>query len=118
MKDFQHEQLFTELTPAEAAVVEGGRFSTYFSQKVPSIGPTTPVRLATSNDISIQMSQNPYDLKLKVAQFGKRDVIIQIPANSRKVYPIPADVHTTGFNLSFDAPTTDLSFDIAGRITS
>ena len=24
MKDFQHEQLFTELTPAEAAVIDGG----------------------------------------------------------------------------------------------
>lgn len=24
MKDFQHEQLFTELTPAEAAIIEGG----------------------------------------------------------------------------------------------
>ena len=25
MKDFQHEQLFTELTPAEAAIIEGGK---------------------------------------------------------------------------------------------
>lgn len=25
MKDFQHEQLFTELTPEEAAVIDGGR---------------------------------------------------------------------------------------------
>ncbi len=124
MKNNQLEQQFTNLAPLveeisddkSASIIGGASFG--FSAIVPSIGPTGPRRLTTSNDISIQMFQNPYDLKLKVAQFGKRDVNIHIPANSRKVYTIAADVDTTGFNLSFDAPTTDLSFGIAGQITS
>lgn len=33
MKDFQHEQLFTELTPEQAAVIEGGKTLRLYSIK-------------------------------------------------------------------------------------
>ncbi len=131
MKDNQDEQLFTNLAPLveeisddKSAFVTGGA-RTDFSGVVPRRGEVTFPRAYTTtsqfNDISIRMSENPYELKvIAVRANGSGDVSSHwrtIPANYRGVVTVAANVKDgTAFKLKFDAPTLNW-FDIAGVMT-
>lgn len=63
MKDFQHEQLFTELTAAEAAAVEGGasfnstvNFDTFLTSRVFNVRPGGTIKLTSDTKSA---SSNP-----------------------------------------------------------
>lgn len=130
MKNFQHEQLFTEnflfeeISDDKSASLTGGARAN-FSGRIPSVGSVTlpGVYRTTSefNDISIRMTNNPYALTVKaVRPNGGGDVSSytrNIPANSRGLITVAAGVKDgTPFQLNFSAPTIN-SFNIAGRMT-
>jgi len=130
MKDNQHEQQLTEAPLVEeisddnsASITGGAR--TDFGGIVPRIGEVTFPRPYTTtpefNDITIRMSENPYELKVKAVRAnGSGDVSTHwrtIPANYRGPITVAANVRdNTAFKLKFDAPTLNW-FDIAGVMT-
>ena len=130
MKDNQHEQqlteapLFEEISDDNSASITGGARAD-FSGIVPRIGEVTFPRPYTTtpefNDITIRMSENPYELKVKAVRAnGSGDVSTHwrtIPANYRGPITVAAKVRdNTAFKLKFDAPTLNW-FDIAGVMT-
>jgi hypothetical protein len=131
MKVNHHEQLFTELDPVfeeisddNSASITGGARSN-IAGRIPRVGSTTfpTVYTTTSefNDISIRLTENPYDVTVKAVRAdGTGDVSSYsrtIPANYHGVTTVAADVRDgTRFKLDFDASTVNY-FDIAGRIT-
>ncbi|GAA6616444.1 hypothetical protein [Scytonema sp. NUACC26] len=131
MKDNQPEQLFTELDPVfeeisddKSASITGGARAN-IAGRIPRVGSTTfpTVYTTTSefNDISIRLTENPYDVNVKAVRAdGTGDVssyVRTIPANYHGVVTVAADVRDgTRFKLDFDASTLNY-FDIAGRIT-
>lgn len=131
MKDNQHEQLFTNLDPLveeisddnSASITGGAR--TDFGGVVPRVGevtfPTPYTTTSQYNDISIRMTENPYELKvIAVRADGSGNVSSHwrtIPANYTGVVTVAANVRDgTAFKLKFDAPTVNW-FDIAGVMT-
>jgi hypothetical protein len=129
MKDNQHEQqlteapLFEEISDDNSASITGGARAD-FSGIVPRIGEVTFPRAYTTtsqfNDITIRMSENPYELKvIAVRANGSGDVgkWKTIPANYRGPITVASNVRdNTAFKLKFDAPTLNW-FDIAGVMT-
>jgi len=129
MKDNQHEQLFSNLHPLveeisddNSASITGGAI-TPFSARVPRIGEVTLPRAYTTtsqfNDITIRMSQNPYELKVIAVKPDGSPVgrWKTIPANYTEPITVAANVRDgTAFKLKFDAPTLNW-FDIAGVMT-
>lgn len=131
MKDYQHEQLFTELNPVfeeisddKSASITGGAVES-FAGRVGRVGadtfPTPYTTTSQFRDISIRLTENPYDLIVKAVRAnGNGDVSSYeriIPANSRGVITVAANVKDgTEFKLNFDATTVNY-FDIQGRIT-
>jgi len=131
MKDNQHEQLFSnlahlveEISDDNSASITGGARAD-FSGIVPRIGAVTFPRAYTTtsqfNDITIRMSENPYELKVKAVRAnGSGDVSTHwrtIPANYRGTITVAQNVRdSTAFKLVFDAPTLHW-FDIAGVMT-
>ena len=86
MKNNQHEQLFTELTPEEAAVVEGGRanFTEHVSFDVTdqtrsfTVSPGGTIRLDTANISNPSRSQFYFDASIYNLRTGNE--------NKKRVY--------------------------------
>lgn len=130
MKDNQHEQLFPNLDPLveeisddKSASITGGATSP-LAGRVPRFGsktfPTVYTTTSQFNDISIRLTENPYDVKVKAVRAdGTGDVSSYqrtIPANNHGVFTVAADVRDgTRFKLDFEGDSGYNYFDIAGR---
>lgn len=90
MKDNQHEQLFTELTPAEAAVVEGGATfvsSVDFDDIETSLrfnvraGGTITLRSSTKNSRSIRRNPEFGAVIINLASGNKSSKVVKVGSN-------------------------------------
>lgn len=135
-KTMAHVARLTRLSSSRRAAATGGIISvlalaagvayaatTAFAIRVPSIGsitlPASYVTTTQFRDITVRMSQNPYELAIKPVKCNGGDISSYkiIPANSRQAYTIATNVRDgTCFKLNVAADTPN-SFNISGKVS-
>ncbi len=135
-KTMAHVARLTRLSSSRRAAATGGIISvlaltagvayaatTPFGGRVPRIGsitfPRSYVTTTQFRNITVRMSENPYELVIKPVRCNGGDISTYktIPANSRRAYTIATNVRDgTCFKLNVAADTPNY-FDILGNVS-